>query len=91
MPELESIKEIKPVVELADKTLNDLSPVDKKHWELHLNACIKDTLSVKKEADLFLKGAVLPKLKHPSEIHDWLEKPEMRDELEARSIGELDG
>ena len=82
---------IEPIKELTEKTLNDLSLEDKKHWELHLNACIKDTPSVKKEVDVFLKGGILPKLAHPAHIHDWLEKPEMREKLEARSIGELDG
>lgn len=63
--------------------LNDLSVIDKKHWLLHLNACIKDTPSVKKEANIFLKGGVLPNLKHPADIHDWLEQPETRIFLEV--------
>ncbi len=64
-------------------TLNELTPIDKAHWQLHLNACIKDTPIVKKEADVFLKGGELPKLAHPSDIHDWLEYPERREEIEG--------
>ena len=62
--------------------LNDLTAIDKAHWELHINACIKDAPSVKAEADVFLLGGELPKLAHPSYIHDWLERPEFRIELE---------
>jgi len=64
-------------------TLSSLSLVDKNHWELHLNACVKDTPSVEKEANVFLKGGELPNLKHPSYIHDWLEHPELRTSIEA--------
>ena len=60
--------------------LNDLK--DKAHWILHLNATIKDTPSVKKEAEVFLSGAKLPNIKHPAYIHDWLEHPERRIEIE---------
>jgi len=63
--------------------LNDLTLIDKKHWELHLKSAIKDTPSVKKEANKFLEGGELPNIKHPSYIHDWLEEPERRAEIEA--------
>lgn len=62
-------------------TLNDLSLIDKAHWMLHINACIKDTPSIKREANVFLEGGVLPNIKHPSYIHDWLEQPERRAEI----------
>lgn len=65
--------------------LDALSVKDKAHWLLHINACIKDTPSVKKEATVFLRGGELPPLAHPSYIHDWLEKPEMRETLEKIS------
>lgn len=64
-------------------TLNDLPLIERKHWELHLNACIKDTPSVRQEADTFLLGGKLPNIKHPAYIHDWLEHPERRTEIEA--------
>lgn len=66
-----------------EKTLNDLSPIDKAHWELHLNAALKDNPSVKKEVNKFLIGGELPNIKHPAYIHDWLEQPERKAEIEA--------
>ena len=64
-------------------TLSSLSSEERKHWELHLNAVMKDTPSVKKDVDVMLKGGELPKINHPAFIHDWLEQPEMRIELEG--------
>lgn len=64
-------------------TLNDLSPIDKAHWELHLKAAIKDNPSVKREVNKFLRGGELPNIKHPAYIHDWLEQPDRRVEIEA--------
>jgi len=67
---------------IQPRLLKDLPEVEKKHWELHLNAVLKDTPSLSKEVnDLFIKE--LPNLKHPSDIHDWLEQPERRAEIEA--------
>lgn len=63
-------------------TLSDLSVVDRAHWKLHLNAVVKDTPSVKKDVDAMLIGGELPNLKHPAYIHDWLEQPDRRLELE---------
>lgn len=62
---------------------NSLSAEDRSHWELHLNVALWDTPSHKKEVDVFLKGGELPKLNHPSYIHDWLKHPERRVEIEA--------
>lgn len=62
--------------------LKDLAPIDKAHWELHLNTVLRDTLSLKKQIEVFLKGGELPNLKHPSSIHDWLEQPDRRADLE---------
>lgn len=64
-------------------TLNDLSLIERKHWELHLNAAVKDNPSVKKEINVFLRGGELPNIGHPAHIHDWLEQPERRLEIEA--------
>jgi len=64
-------------------TLNALSLIDRKHWELHLNATIKDTPTLQKEIDVFLRGGKLPNLRHPANIHDWLEQPDRRAEMEA--------
>jgi len=63
-------------------TLIDLAPQEREHWKLHLNAVIQDTPSVEKEANKFLKGSELPKIKHPAYIHDWLEQPDEREEIE---------
>ena len=71
--------------------LKDLPPVERKHWELHINAVLKDdegtpcltNLDLKTEAELFLKGGELPDIKHPSMIHDWLEQPEKRISIEV--------
>lgn len=64
-------------------TLNDLTPELKAHWELHLNALMKDTPTLKKDVRVLLRGGILPNIKHPSYIHDWMEQPEMRLEVEA--------
>jgi len=63
-------------------TLNDLTPLERAHWKLHLNAAMKDTPSAQNEAKAFLEGEELPKIKHPSTVHDWLEQPQRRAELE---------
>jgi len=63
--------------------LSALSLTDKAHWELHLKVAQKD-LPDSKDIIGFLAGTVkLPDLKHPSYIHDWLEYPERRVEIEA--------
>ena len=64
-------------------TLASLSSIDKAHWELHLNAALKDHPELKKEITTILRKGELPDLKHPSYIHDWLEKPDRRLEIEA--------
>ena len=58
-------------------TLNDLSKIEKAHWQLHLDAALQDNPSLKKQIEVFTKGGELPNLKHPASIHDWLEKPEL--------------
>ena len=63
--------------------LNDLSIVDKEHWQLHLNAALKDNPLLENEIKGFLAGDKLPNLKHPSDIHDWLEQPDRRAEMEV--------
>jgi len=62
--------------------LSDLSTIDRAHWKLHLNACIKNTPSVETQARVFLIGGELPNIKHPAYIHDWLEQPDRRLEIE---------
>lgn len=64
-------------------TLAALSLTERKHWQLHLNGVKKDTPALGKEVNIFLKGGDLPKLEHPSDIHDWLEQPDRRAELKA--------
>lgn len=64
-----------------DKTLADLSPIDKAHWKLHLNAALKDNPSLKAEIEVFTKGGGLPNLRHPADVHDWFEKPDKRAEV----------
>lgn len=63
--------------------LNDLSPIDKAHWELHLNVALKNNPSLKEQIGMYLKDDELPDIKHPSHIHDWLEQPDRRAEIEA--------
>jgi len=63
--------------------LNNFSPIDKTHWELHLKAALKDNPLFEKEIKVFLEGGTLPNIKHPSYIHDWLEQPERRAEIEV--------
>jgi len=71
---------------IQPRLLKDLPELEKKHWELHLNAVLKDTPSLSKEVNEFLTSKELPNLKHPSSIHDWLEKPERRPELESLEV-----
>jgi len=68
---------------IQPRLLKDLPEIERKHWELHLNAALRDTPSLRKEVKEFLTNKKLPNLKHPSDIHDWLEKPERRAEIEA--------
>ena len=65
--------------------LSDLSEIDRKHWQLHLNAAVRDHPSdarINKEAEEFLKDKDLPNIKHPAHIHNWLEFPDERSEME---------
>lgn len=65
-------------------TLNDLTTTNKAHWELHLNAVIEDTPSLRRQVRRLLRGPDdLPNIRHPAYVHDWLEYPEMRTEIEA--------
>lgn len=64
-------------------TINDLTPIDKAHWKLHLNATLKDNPLLEKEIKVFLEGGELPNIKHPAYIHDQLEQPERRAEIEV--------
>ena len=64
-------------------TLDDLTPIDKAHWLLHINACMADTPSIKKDALVFLQGGELPSIAHPAYVHDWLEEPENRTRIEV--------
>lgn len=63
-------------------TLNELTGLEKAHWELHLKYAQKD-LGMTNEIRDFLSSKVdLPNIKHPAYIHDWLEYPDMRLEIE---------
>ena len=65
-------------------TLNILTIEDREHWKLHLNAALKDNPSMSKTIkDMLGSKTALPNIKHPAYIHDWLEQPERRTEIEA--------
>lgn len=64
-------------------TLNDLPEIEREHWELHLKAALKDTPALEKEINAFLEGDELPSIKHPAYIHNWLEQPDRRIEIEV--------
>lgn len=63
--------------------LNELTGLKKAHWELHLKAAQKDLGMTKEIRDYLSSKKQLPDLSHPSLIHDWLEYPEMRGELDG--------
>ena len=63
--------------------LKDLTKEEADHWKLHFKALKKDSPALAKEIDNYVKNKIgLPRLKHPSDIHDWFEKPEERASLE---------
>lgn len=64
-------------------TLKELTETEKAHWELHLKAARKDLGMTKEIRDFLSSKEQLPDIKHPSYIHDWLEHPERRAEIEA--------
>lgn len=64
-------------------TLNELTGLVKAHWELHLKAAQKDLGMTKEIRDFLSSKEQLPSIGHPSYIHDWLEYPERRTEIEA--------
>jgi len=67
-------------------TLNELPEIEKAHWALHLNAALNDSLTtlINKDIATLLRGrTTLPKIAHPAYIHDWLEFPEKRIDIEA--------
>ena len=61
-------------------TLNQLTGVEKAHWQLHLNAAQNDGMVV---TGYLASTSQLPNIKHPAYVHDWLEFPERRTEIEA--------
>ncbi len=63
-------------------TLNELTGLEKAHWELHLKAAQKDMGMTKEIRDFLSSKKQLPDLKHPSYMHDWLEYPDSRVEIE---------
>ena len=66
--------------------INDLTPELKAHWLLHLNVASAALPSLSSDIKKYIQGtSELPSLKHPSNIHDWLEHSEMRTEIEGRS------
>jgi len=67
---------------MADILLVNLPSDEQAHWRLHLNAVMKDSPTLKGEVRELLMTSYLP-VKHPAYIHDWLEKPELRDMLEV--------
>lgn len=67
--------------------LTDLSKAEQEHWKRHLNALKADNPLSTSAIDSYLTGAELPKIEHPSLVHDWFEKPDERDRLEVKVIG----
>jgi len=65
------------------KILKDFSLMERAHWELHLKAAQRDWPDNNEVVSFLDSKTPLPALKHPSYIHDWLEKPELRAEIEA--------
>jgi hypothetical protein len=64
--------------------LSSYTTVDLKHWELHLNAALKENPKLETEIQSYLTSKTqLPNLKVPYLIHDWLEIPEKRTWLES--------
>lgn len=63
--------------------LNKLAGIEKAHWELHLKAAQKDLGMTKEIRDFLSSKEQLPDLKHPADIHDWLEYPESRGDGET--------
>ena len=66
-------------------TLNKLTGIEKAHWELHLKAAQKDLGMTKEIRDFLNSKEQLPNLNHPSYIHDWLEKPDRRLDIEVQN------
>ncbi len=64
-------------------TLNELTGLEKAHWELHLKAAEKDLGMTKEIRDFLSSKEQLPNIKHPSYMHDWLEYPNRRAEVEV--------
>jgi len=64
--------------------LIELEAKDREHWELHLKAAISDNPSLAEDIRMYLKGSQLPKLRHPSDFHDWIENPDQRTIIEAK-------
>ena len=66
--------------------LKILPEIDKEHWKLHLNAALDDNPTLKTEIrNLLLSKVDLPNIKHPADIHTWLENPELRPGIEVSS------
>lgn len=80
--------------------LSELPAVIRAHWRLHLDAALRDNLvdertveeakRIDKEIKEFLKDKNLPNIKHLAHIHNWLEYPDRRSEMEIR-VEVLDG
>lgn len=71
-------------------TLDKLDAKSQAHWNLHLNACRKDntdgsqllSLTNVSLVDDFRSGAADLPVGHPAVIHDWVEIPSKRGQLE---------
>jgi hypothetical protein len=68
-------------------TLDSVTGKTRDHWELHLKMALADCAvgsTNREQVYKWLSGqSDLPNLKHPSDLHDWLEYPEKRAFLEA--------
>ena len=55
----------------------------KAHWNLHMNAVLRDSPQLEEEIKAFTDIGEYPNVKHPAYVHDWFENPGRRAELEA--------
>ena len=64
--------------------LKDLDAATKAHWTLHLNKSYDELVALRTEIRNYVQSkSQLPSIRHPAFIHDWLEHPEMRIEIEG--------
>ena len=63
--------------------LNELTGLEKAHWELHLKAAQRDLGMTNEIRDFLSSKEQLPNIKHPAYSHEWLEYPDRRAGIEG--------